>query len=347
MTVDAHAHWLPESVSDLLTSRYDFNAMLRPQYVPLESPVSDSVADVAARLQLMDEAGVAVQALSVPHLPQLEDAAEYAALVRTVNDAQAEVVARHPQRFIAYAELPLPHLHEAIEEYRRCAEELSFRAFRIASSHGPLSAVDERFDPLFSEMNERGAIVFFHPRGNGLCSPLVQEYGLAPPLGPLLEDSVLAAQIVLKQFPLRFLNLKVLIPHLGGNLPLYLERMDNQIGRAFGPLPELPSETVRRLWFDTAVHGSVPALVAACASLGSDRLVPGSDYPAMEHFERYSRSFDWISTDVLTARQVEQIRVHNPSDLFELEAVGPAESEPADGARADDDQGDLPERSYS
>jgi predicted TIM-barrel fold metal-dependent hydrolase len=60
--------------------------------------------------------------------------------------------------------------------------------------------------------------------------------------------------------------------------PLYQE---NQAPRQHPNLPEPPSVTARRFYYDTVGHGSQAALLCAWKAFGADQLVAGSDYPVL------------------------------------------------------------------
>jgi predicted TIM-barrel fold metal-dependent hydrolase len=319
MICDVHAHCTPGVVEAGLRELEQVGTA-RQRYGRIVPPVSDSEADTDARLALMDDAGVQVQVLSQSVLPLLGNEAATVRLVQQANDALARMVARHPDRFLAYAELPLPYLDASLREFERCRTELGFDVVNILASCGTTSAVAEEFDPLYEELDRRATVVFFHPRVTGLCSPLLNDYGLNAPLGPVFEDTLLVCQMVRRQFPQRFPNLRIIIPHLGGVLPIYLPRMDNQMSLLFPELSERPSDTVRRLWFDTLAHGSVPALRSAHETLGVDRLVTGTDFPVMEHHDGYKASIDYIRHAGLPEADVEQILHVNAPRLFGLGA---------------------------
>jgi aminocarboxymuconate-semialdehyde decarboxylase len=87
--------------------------------------------------------------------------------------------------------------------------------------------------------------------------------------------------------------LRIVIAHLGGALPMLLQRLDNQMPRAFPELPERPSLAARRMWYDTVSHGHAPALLAAQQSLGADRLVLGTDFPYVRG-EHYRGSVEYV-----------------------------------------------------
>jgi predicted TIM-barrel fold metal-dependent hydrolase len=109
--VDAHCHYYPERYTELMT-RLSGRAQPRFAY-----PTTDAADHVAARLELMDQAGVQVQVLcpssSYPYFPNEADAVEAAQLC---NDRFAELTHRYPGRFAAYVSLPLPHIDASLRE---------------------------------------------------------------------------------------------------------------------------------------------------------------------------------------------------------------------------------------
>jgi len=316
---DVHAHCLPAAVAELLREHPLPGRYPRPG--GSGPPMSDSPGDLEARLALMDEAGVEVQVLSLSPLPFADDEELTVRLVRAANDALAAVVARHPDRLRAYAELPLPYVDAALRELERCRAELGLTAVNLLASCGTTSAVDAGLDELYQELDRSGSIVCFHPRVSGLCSALVNDHGLESSIGPLFEDSLLVVQMIRRAFLHAFPHLEVIVPHLGGILPICLQRLDNQLLQRFPDLPEPPSATARRIWYDTLSHGSVAALRSAWEAFGAERLVTGSDYPVMLAFDGYAANIDDIRHAGLPEADVERILHRNAPGLFGL---GPA-----------------------
>jgi hypothetical protein len=72
-------------------------------------------------------------------------------------------------------------------------------------------------------------------------------------------------------------------------------------------LPEPPSETARRFYYDTVGHGSKAALQCAYHAFGSEHILPGSDFPVLLSFETYRDTFSWIREAGLPELDVEQI----------------------------------------
>ena len=76
------------------------------------------------------------------------------------------------------------------------------------------------------------------------------------------------------------------------------------------------STTLRRFYYDTVAHGSQPALLAAWRAFGPSQLVPGSDYPILNLFESYSRTFAWIEDADLPEHDVDAILFRNAQALL-------------------------------
>ena len=81
-------------------------------------------------------------------------------------------------------------------------------------------------------------------------------------------------------------------------------------------LPEKPSVTARRFWYDTVSHGSYAALRCACEAFGPEHLVTGSDYPVLLAFEAYAKTFSYIGEAGLHETAVEQILHRTARTLF-------------------------------
>jgi hypothetical protein len=57
----------------------------------------------------------------------------------------------------------------------------------------------------------------------------------------------------------------------------YTEALD----RIQHDLPEPPSATARRFYYDTVGHGSQAALLCAWKAFGATHILPGSDFPVL------------------------------------------------------------------
>jgi predicted TIM-barrel fold metal-dependent hydrolase len=148
---------------------------------------------------------------------------------------------------------------------------------------------------------------------------MVNDYGLGA-VGTLMEDTVLALHLIVRQIPHRFPNIRVIISHLGGMLPVSLNRLDHQLRFFHRDLPEPPSVTARRFYYDTVGHGSDAALLCAWKAFGAGQLLPGSDWPVLLIDESYSETFGYIRNVGLPSADVEQILERNGAALFKVQA---------------------------
>jgi 6-methylsalicylate decarboxylase len=318
MIIDVHAHYHPRAFAEALAR---MPGRGRPSgFAAGNQPVTDDPSHVQTRLEMMDQAGVGVQVLSpaAGWAPYSEDEAAAVEAATIGNDGTAELANRLPDRFKALVSLPLPHVDASLRELRRGLDELGMIGVNIHCSVLDRPVVEQDFLPLYEELNRRRALVLFHPTGNGICSRLVTDFGLSAAVGTSLEDTTVALHLVARRIPALFPQITFIVPHLGGPIAMLLERLDNQFSMAQRNLPEPPSVTARRFYYDTVGHGSHAALLCAWKAFGADHLLPGSDFPVLLNFETYTRTFAWIREVGLPADDVDQILERNAPAVLGL-----------------------------
>jgi predicted TIM-barrel fold metal-dependent hydrolase len=306
--VDAHAHYHPRAYAEAL-AKLPSRGASASGFAGGQQPVTDDDGHVQTRLEMMDDAGVGLQVLSpaAGWAPYSEDESAAVAAAAIGNDLTAELAARMPDRFKALVSLPLPHVDASLRELRRGLDELGMIGVNIHCSVLNRPVVEPEFLPIYEELDRRRAVVLFHPTGNGICSPLVTDFGLNAAVGTSLEDTLVALHLIARKIPAQFPNITFIVPHLGGPIAMLLERLDNQFSMAQRQLPEPPSATARRFYYDTVGHGSHAALLCAWKAFGADHLLPGSDFPVLLNFETYARTFAWIREAGLPVEDVDQI----------------------------------------
>jgi predicted TIM-barrel fold metal-dependent hydrolase len=314
MRIDIHAHYFPEKYLDLL-QRFGSGAT----DIARHRGAGGSSEELEARLELMDSAQVQMQVLSVsPQLPYFEDETHAVEAARAINDLYADLVRRYPTRFAAFAAIPLPHIDAALVEMERALDQLHMVGVTVATSVLGRSLADPEFEPLYAELDRRGAVLYIHPAGVSACSPLIADYGLTWPIGAPIEDTISATQLIFKAIPVRYPRIKIINSHLGGALPMLLQRLDNQYRWVAPQMTEPPSTQARRMWYDTVGHFHVPALRCACESFGADRLVLGTDFPYLSG-DGYRRSVSYIEDAGLSTSDAHRILDTNAASLLQLE----------------------------
>lgn len=318
MRIDVHAHLWTEGYLDV--AEREGPDFLRPNVKFLRTlGGSETAEDMARRFALMDEVGIDLQMLSPSGIPLYsDDEAKAVRLARYSNDLFADYVARYPDRFRAYAVLPLPNVDAALAELERAFDSHGMRGVIILTSILDRSPADPMFEPIWAELDRRNAVVLFHPTGIGAGSNQIMEQGLAWNLGAPVEDTLCATQLVYAGIPQRYPNVRVIIAHVGGAMPMLLARLDDQPDPAVEfDTPEPPSELAKRLWYDTISHGHPPALRCAVESFGEGQLVLGTDYPANTG-ERARRAVEYVA-DALPEAAAHRVLDVNAAQLFDLD----------------------------
>ena len=319
MIVDIHAHYFPKSYMDLLV-RIGGRSLPEAARAITARPLRyHDAAEVVTRLERMDDASVQTQVLSpAASPPYAEKEADAVAAARLINDAYAELAARHPGRFTAVVSLPLPHIDASLREMERGLDQLRMAGVAMCCSCFDRSTAEAEFEPLYAEMNRRRTLLNYHPIQNGICSPLINDYKFTVSVGASLEDAVIVLHLIARRMHHRYPDITYVIPHLGGLIPMQLQRLDNQAPSQYPDLPERPSVTARRFYYDTVGHGSHAALLCAWKAFGAEHLVAGSDYPVLMAFETYRQTLHYLAEVGLPGGDVERILHHNAQMILGL-----------------------------
>jgi 6-methylsalicylate decarboxylase len=129
------------------------------------------------------------------------------------------------------------------------------------------------------------------------------------------------ARLILSGLTLKYPDIRFVIPHLGGTLTLFLQRMDNVASRQGWTQqhPEanglMPSDLARRFWFDS-VNEQHSALRCACETFGVSRIMLGTDWPMLAP-EMVKHFVDYV-TEALPAEDAEAVLDRNAAELLGL-----------------------------
>ncbi|WP_326569757.1 amidohydrolase family protein [Amycolatopsis rhabdoformis] len=312
MRVDVHAHLWSQAYLDLLTRLGNDRAAEQGRL-----GAGTTEAELDARFEQMTTAGVDLQVLSTtPAPPHFENESAAVEAARFVNDEYARLVQEHPGRFKAFASLPLPHTDAALAELGRAVDELGFLGVAITTSVLGRTLADPAFLPVYEELDRRGSVLFVHPAGVGAASPLIGPE-LTWQIGAPIEDTVAVMHLIVAGIPSRFPRMKIVLPHLGGALPMLLPRIDRQNPWEAPETPELPSLAARRIFYDTVGHNHIPALRLAAETLGADRLVLGSDFPYQKG-DGFTEAVTYVQRSGLPENDVTNILDRTAVDLLGL-----------------------------
>jgi predicted TIM-barrel fold metal-dependent hydrolase len=188
------------------------------------------------RIAAMDAAGIDFQMLSLtsPGTEQL-DATEALALTRDTNDALAEAVKKHPNRFGGFAALPTMLPDKAAEELERRVSAGGFKG-AVINGHVRGRYLDDKFFwPILECAEALNVPIHIHPTKPpqavfdvyyGGFSPLVSDLFGSPGWGWHIETAVHVLRLILGGAFDRFPKLQLVIGHLGEGLMSLFQRLD-------------------------------------------------------------------------------------------------------------------------
>ena len=239
------------------------------------------LTDLGARLAAMDEQGVERQWVS-PSPSHFYPWAEEQLAVWIASEANrliADHVAGAPDRLTGLGLVPLQHPSRILELVDDAVLGRGLAGIEISSFAGDVELSDPRLEPLWTRVEELGAIVFLHPFGCSLDERLDRFY-LSNTVGQPVENAVALSHLIFGGVLDRHPGLRLVAAHGGGYLPTAIGRSDHAWRvrpEAHGCVDE-PSSYLRRLWFDTVVHDPA-GLRRLIEVAGADRVVLGSDFP--------------------------------------------------------------------
>jgi aminocarboxymuconate-semialdehyde decarboxylase len=222
---------------------------------------------------------VEVLSLSTPNV-YFAPASHQPEIARMVNDAYAELMAKHPRRFKAFASIPMDSPDHALRELERALGELRMQGVVLMSNVKGRALAAPQYRPFFEEANRRKAVVFIHPMLPADTEPF-REYGLGPlvafPCDTTLAVAKLCFSGVLRELP----DIRFIVGHAGGAIPWLMERLDNgyrDFAECRQNIDQLPSFYLKKLYYDTVTFS--PYTLGMLRDLvGTDHMVMGSDYP--------------------------------------------------------------------
>ncbi|HXU38931.1 MAG TPA: amidohydrolase family protein [Blastocatellia bacterium] len=291
MKIDVHTHYYPEMFFEMIRNTpSDFSFAKDPTGRTIITHrgarffgVTQPMTDVDKRLEDMDRVGIDVEvvSLSTPNIFFADETRQPEA-ARVLNDAYAELIARHPTRFKGFASIPMDDSEAAIAELHRAIDELKMNGVVLLSNIRGRALTSPIYRPFFEEANRMNLCIFLHPMIPTNSEPF-KEYVLGPLVGFPFDTTLAVARMcfdgMLRDLP----NIRWIIGHLGGAAPYLMERLDSGY-RDFAEcrvnIDEPPSTYLKRLHYDTVTF-STHNLRMARDLVGTDHMVMGSDYPHM------------------------------------------------------------------
>lgn len=296
MKIDAFCHIMPGPYYDrffeLDVSAHAANLRKRVSNIP-------SLVDMDVRFRQMDEFGDYRQIVNIaaPPVEDLGSPQVSKELSRIGNEAMAELVRDHPDRFAGFtACVPMDDPDAAVAELDYAVTDLGALGAQIYTHvHG--AAMDAKeYDPFYARVAELGKLLQVHPCRNANWADYPAEdrsrYEIWWTFGWEYDLSAFMARLVFSGVLERYPGLKLLIHHGGSMVPHFAGRVGpgwDQLGARTPdderadiegyPLTKRPIEYFQMMYADTAMFGAGHAVRCVVDFYGVDHVLFGSDSP--------------------------------------------------------------------
>jgi 6-methylsalicylate decarboxylase len=269
--IDFHFHLIPKFYQD---------AVYEAGTGPVIGRYPDWSPERALELMDANSIEVALTSLAQPGV-QFGGSERARALARRCNDYAAELNARWPKRFGAFAVVPLGEMRHAIDEVTYALDELELQGVCLFASYGEKFLGDPYFDPLLEELDRRDAVVFVHPA----LHPTSRKLDLPWPgfmMEYLFDTTRAAVNLAFSGATERFRRIAFVLAHAGGLMPYFAWRLsvspmiDTRLPQVS---PEQIFERLGHFWFDTALSPTPQTMACLAGVARTERIVFGTDWP--------------------------------------------------------------------
>jgi len=250
----------------------------------------DAFFDAQRRIDEMAASGVDVEVLTpMPPLLRYDlPPADGLSLARYVNEFTATLCAAGQSKLIGFGMAPMRDVDAATAELA-AIRDAGLCGVEIASNVLGVSIGDERFLPFFAEAQRLDMPVFVH------AMPAVNDRLPRSAMGTYvvgLEGALAAASLITGGIAAKCPDLRISFSHAAGGFPLMLPRAQYFWAGTWNEEPPEPERAIapddgpspldyaRRFYYDSMVFDR-RALRYLIDLLGHDRLLVGSDFPAM------------------------------------------------------------------
>ncbi len=272
--VDFHSHFLSPTYYEYL-DKYEGAT---PDDFPTPKWSEES------HIELMDKLGIAFAFISVssPNLSKADKETEIK-MVHQINIEGADIVKHHPKRLGLFANLPLPHTEEAIEEAKFSINTLHADGLGLSTNYAGIYLGDARYDKLMEYLNSIGAVVAVHPvKPSGLPKGVNGELPI-PAMEFFMDTTRTFTHMVMHDIFGRFPNIKWIFPHAGAFLPVLSDRMSGFAmqfrNNMKTPVPLDFKADMKHVYFDVAGFPVNKQLHDLLLDVSVNNLLYGSDMP--------------------------------------------------------------------
>jgi len=297
---------------------------------PAIQKLADKLTDITGeRLQSMDANGITTQVLSVAGAgADLLDANHGPAFAKMYNDAIAERIAAHPDRFKAFAHLPTTNPEAAADELERTVKTYNFCGALINGLTNDEFLDDAKYAPIFERAEQLDVPIYLHP---GLPPKAVFDAyysNLPKQAGTFLsiagwgwhsETALHTLRLIVSGTLDKYPKLKLIIGHMGEMLPMMMVRSDKMFGIEQGGTNQRSIiQTLHdQVYITTSGLFTMPPLQVAIDTFGIDKILFSIDYP----FSTNEVGKQYLDSLQLSPADLGKIAHGNADKLLKLNSV--------------------------
>jgi predicted TIM-barrel fold metal-dependent hydrolase len=275
-----------------------------------------------AALAYMDRQQIATQLVSMPMaFAGSDDDPQFGIRVsRMINDGHAELIAKYPGRFGAFATLPGDGPDAALAELRYALDDLRLDGVVLTSNVVGRYFGDPSLEPVLAELARRDVPVFVHPTD----SPCIDILGFGRP-SSIVEFPFDTARTVTNALYTgvfqRHPGLRLILAHCGGALPALGWRIGEHTVMGRGPHdadidPVHVAQVLRGLYYETALAGSRNSLLPTLEVTTPGHILFGTDWPAAPEPTVVRNISNLTSFDGFTPDELRGVERGNALSLF-------------------------------
>jgi len=281
--IDVHHHILPEEYVAKLKGIGITTAIGRefPDWSPKKS------------LDFMKKNGIskAITSISTPGV-NIKDRTFSKDLARFCNEYSAKLKSDYPDKFDAFAVLPLYEIEDALGEMEYALDTLHLAGVALLTNVNGIYLGDPKYDDLLAELDRREVVVHVHPHD--------PPFGTIPNLrfpNAIIEapfDTTRAITNMIYTGAMdRYKKIKFILSHAGGAIPFLawrialLEYQQTKKSLKFQAIydflmtkrgPSAGLNALGRLYYDTAVAANPMALRSVQELVDTSHILFGTDY---------------------------------------------------------------------
>jgi predicted TIM-barrel fold metal-dependent hydrolase len=261
--VDVHAHFMP------------------PELLAAGGPSAVMGAwSLQKHLESMEQVGVTRSILSVTTPGVLATGAKAQALIRSCNEYGAKLVSDNRQKLGMFVYVRLDDIDATLKEIAYGMDVLKADGVGLFTNYDGKWLGDPAFDPVFAELNRRGAIAYVHPNSATCCKALIPN--VADTLIEYGTDTTRAiASYIYRGAAVKFPRVRMIWSHSAGTMPYLIERFDgaDKTPAVHAAAPEGFRKAASRFFYDVAQASNPVATSALRKVVGASQIVFGTDYP--------------------------------------------------------------------